>query len=287
MYLGFELEDYKPLERVSRKEVDEYKARARNFNIQDFAEFVVTRLRSHDVLDAKALADILFPTKQAHIFLCHSHRDEDNAIKFAITMEKRDVKVFIDSCVWGCMDELLDIVNEKYSESEVVGDQKYYSHRKCNEASAAVHVLLMTELHRMIDETECFVFLNTKLSVPIGERQLESSRMLTLSPWIYSELSFSAQVRVRSPSRKRLQRRTEVIDEEICMQDALCFARSVAFGFDVYTGHLPTIKGDELRTHFLRTRYRGSFYLDSLYYQYELEEAFSERAAESALIDYP
>lgn len=76
MYLGFELEDYKPLEHVSQKEVDEYKARARNLNIQDLAEFVVTRLQGHDVLDAKGLADILFPAKQAHIFLSHSHRDE-------------------------------------------------------------------------------------------------------------------------------------------------------------------------------------------------------------------
>jgi len=45
MYLGFELENYKPLERVSQKEVDEYKARARNLNIQDLAELVVTRLQ--------------------------------------------------------------------------------------------------------------------------------------------------------------------------------------------------------------------------------------------------
>ncbi|MDH1692360.1 MULTISPECIES: toll/interleukin-1 receptor domain-containing protein [unclassified Pseudomonas] len=274
MYLGFELEDYKPLEQVSQQAVEEYKARVRNINIQDLAEFVVTRLQGHDVLDAKKLARILFPAKQAHIFLSHSHRDEENAIKFAIAMEKRGVKVFIDSCVWGYMDELLDIVNEKYSESEIVGDQKYFSHRKCNEASAAVHMLLMTELHRMIDETECFVFLNTKQSVPIGQRQLESGRMLTLSPWIHSELSFSAQVRARLPSRKRLSKPPKPVSEVVYMEEAFSIASSAVFGFDVATKHLPTITGAELRAHFKRTPHREGFYLDSLYYQYDLEEAF-------------
>ena len=285
MYLGFELENYKPLERVSQKEVDEYKARARNLNIQDLADFVVTRLQGHDVLDAKGLADILFPAKQAHIFLSHSHRDEDNAIKFAIAMERRDVKVFIDSCVWGSVDAVLDVVNEKYSDSEVVGDQKYFSHRKCDLASAAVHMLLTTELNRMIDDTECFVFLNTKQSVPIRQQGQENGRMLTLSPWIYSELSFSARVRSRKPSRKRLPKPSKFRVGEDCMQDIFHLARSAIFGFDADSDHLPTITGDELRSHFLHTRYRGGFYLDSLYYQYELEEAFSERAGDSALID--
>ncbi|MEX0166084.1 hypothetical protein MRBLPD1_004627 [Pseudomonas brassicacearum] len=285
MFLGFELEDYKPLKRVSQQDVDEYKARARNINIQDIAKFFVTRLQGHDVLDAKGLADILFPTKQAHIFLSHSHRDEDNAIKFAIAMEKRDVNVFIDSCVWGCVEEILDVVNEKYSDSEIVGDQKYFSHRKCDVASAAVHMLLTTELHRMIDETECFVFLNTKQSVPIRQHGQGSSRMLTLSPWIYSELSFSARVRARKLSRKRLPRPKKFSVREDCMQDVFFLARSAVFGFDVNSGHLPTITGDELRTHFLRASYRGSYYLDSLYYQYDLEEAYAERAAESAAID--
>jgi len=275
MYLGFQLEEYKPLERVSKKEVDEYKARARNLNIQDLAEFVVTRLRGYDVLDAKGLAHILFPAKQAHIFLSHSHRDEDNAIKFAIAMEKRDVKVFIDSCVWGSVGDILDAVNEKYSDSEVVDDQKYFSHRKCDLAAAAVHMLLTTELNKMIDDTECFVFLNTKQSVQIRERGQENGRMLTLSPWIYSELSFSARVRARKLSRKRLPRPRRFSVREDCMQNVFFLESSAVFGFDVNTEHLPTITGDELRAHFMRSSYRGSDYLDSLYYQYDLEQAFS------------
>jgi hypothetical protein len=274
MYLGFQLEEYKPLERVSKKEVDEYKARARNLNIHDLAEFVVTRLRGYDVLDAKGLADILFPAKQAHIFLSHSHRDEDNAIKFAIAMEKRNVKVFIDSCVWGSVDNILDAVNEKYSDSEVVDDQKYFSHRKCDLAAAAVHMLLTTELNKMIDETECFVFLNTKQSVQIRERGQEIGRMLTLSPWIYSELSFSARVRAKKLSRKRLPRPRRFSVREDCMQNVFFLESSAVFGFDVNTEHLPTITGDELRAHFMRSSYRGSDYLDSLYYQYDLEQAF-------------
>ncbi len=108
--------------------------------------------------------------------------------------------------------------------------------------------------------------------------------MLTLSPWIYSELSFSARVRTRKPSRKRLLKPSKFSVREDCMQDVFHLARSAVFGFDADSDHLPTITGDELRTHFLRTRYRGGFYLDSLYYQYELEETFSERAVDSALI---
>lgn len=278
MYLGFELEDFKPFGGVSRREIDKYKASSGKLNINKLADFIIAQLGGKDVLSANKLARILFPPGQAHIFLSHSHGDEENAIKFAIAMEKRGVKVFIDSCVWGSVDELLDAVNERYSESETVDDQKYYSHRKCNEAAAAAYVILMAELHRMIDQAECFVFLNTNKSVPIRS----GGKSLTLSPWIYSELSFSAQIRSKVPTRERLPKSGRFLTEDIFIEEACYSARSVAFGFDVPTDHLPKVSGNELRTHFGSVGHRGGFYLDSLYYAYDLEDEFSERSDESA-----
>lgn len=278
MYLGFELEDFKSLGAVSRQEVEDYKTNAGGLNISKLSNAIVAQLGGKDVLGAKELAQILFPSGHAHIFLSHSHGDEENAIKFAIAMKKRGVEVFIDSCVWGSVGELLDAVNEQYSESEIVGDQKYYSHRKCDEAAAAAYVMLMTELHRMIDQTECFVFLNTNKSVPLKS----AGRNQTLSPWIYSELSFSAQVRSKAPRRERLPKSERFFSDEICLEEAFYSPKSVAFGFDIPTDHLPKVSGRELKDHFERVSYKGGFYLDSLYYAYDLEDEFSERSDESA-----
>ncbi|MGY2190863.1 hypothetical protein [Pseudomonas pergaminensis] len=278
MYLGFELEGFKSLDTVTRQEVDNYKANSGKLNISKLTNAIVAQLGGKDVLGAREISQILFPTGQAHIFLSHSHGDEENAIKFAVAMERRGVEVFIDSCVWGSVDELLDAVNEQYSESEIVGDQKYYSHRKCDEAAAAAYVILMTELHRMIDQAECFLFLNTSKSVPLRS----AGRNQTLSPWIYSELSFSAQVRSRVPRRDRLPKSKRFFADEMSMKEASYSPKSASFGFDIPTEHLPKISGKELKDHFERVSHRGGFYLDSLYYAYGLEDEFSERSDESA-----
>lgn len=41
------------------------------------------------------------------VFISHSHADEDEAIRIALSMEKIGLKAFVDSCVWVHADELL------------------------------------------------------------------------------------------------------------------------------------------------------------------------------------
>ena len=69
---------------------------------------------------------------------------------------------FIDSCVWGYSDKLLDKINDVYSDKQ---DKPtggcIYDHKKCNTASKHVNTMLTIALHKMIDKAEVTFLLNT------------------------------------------------------------------------------------------------------------------------------
>lgn len=271
MYIGFELEDYKPFEMISGAAIDAYRDQARDVVVNDLAAYVIGQIDNKDVIDVKELALRIFPQQDAQVFLSHSHRDERKAIEFALSLEKRGVSVFVDSCVWGYVGDLLLKVNEHYSDSEVVGAFTNFSYVKCNEVAASLYLMLNEELHRMIDAAECFIFFNTQNSIPIKGHEGFAEGDRTLSPWIYSELAFSAKVRYKPLVRKRLRRKIVGAMESYSVERGF---GSASFAFEVINEHLPKLDGSALKTLAQTTTENGDFWLDALYYAYELEAEF-------------
>lgn len=168
---------------------------------------VYTQLNSYIIeenqLDASALEKDWFPSIDVNVFISHSHNDQDFAVAFAGWLYHFfGITSFIDSCVWGYADDLLKMIDEEYCVSKRNDDGSVgtYSYKKRNQSTAHVHMILNTALLKMIDKTECLIFLNTPNSILLDDVINDTA---TSSPWIYSELMFSRMCSKRKLSEYR------------------------------------------------------------------------------------
>ena len=146
-------------------------------------------------IDGSKLQENWFPEIEADIFLSHSHQDEDLAITLAGYLHYHyGLTIFIDSCFWGYSNNLLRAIDNKYSKSPT-GDS--YNYDKRNYSTSHVHMMLSSALQKMIDNTECLIFLNTENSLSSLTDDIEDK---TMSPWIYMELIAS---KITRRTRKR------------------------------------------------------------------------------------
>lgn len=157
------------------------------------------------VTDGTKLADDWFPQIDADIFISHSHKDEDLALALAGWLyNKFELKCFIDSCVWGYIDDLLEMINKEYSERRPDKEGGYvYNHKKCNIAASHVNMMLCMALQKMIDKTEAVFVVNTENSIMKYGDVYETA---TFSPWIYSEIVCTQIVRNKELSKYRSQK---------------------------------------------------------------------------------
>lgn len=131
-----------------------------------------------------------FPQINADIFISHSHEDEQLAIALAGWLhEKFGLVSFIDSCIWGYANDLLQMIDNSYCYNELTGG---YDYSKRNYSTSHVHMMLSVALTQMIDKTECLFFLNTPNSISSNPDANQTG-----SPWIYSEISTSQLIRKR------------------------------------------------------------------------------------------
>ena len=159
-----------------------------------------------------------------HIFISHSHYDEKLAISLAgYLKEKYGLKSFVDSKLWGYSNLLLEKIDEELSKTE---DKQYYSYKKRNESTSHIHNILAMSLLRMIDETECFILLDTQESIPL--KDVINDKKFTFSSWIYSENIMSEFIRTRIPSRLRQNNFGEVVEA----------SKKVEFSYELETKHL-------------------------------------------------
>lgn len=168
-------------------------------NAKDYTSFNLNEIIDNGIIDGDKLQNMWFPDKIFHsqkfIFISHSHKDEKLAIKLAgFLHEKFGIYSFIDSCVWGYMDEL----NKKLNNCNVNEDNICH---KCNCSEftynlSYVHIMLASALMTMIDKCECLFFLNTPSSINIRNK--------TESPWIYYELNIANVIRKRSDIQKSM-----------------------------------------------------------------------------------
>lgn len=174
-----------------------------------------------------------FPNIKADIFLLHSHQDEDFVIGFAGWLyENFGLTSFIDSTVWGYTNDLLKIIDDKYSLSSGFSDSKTYNYKKRNYSTSHVHMMLSTSLMNMIDRCECIIFVNTPRSfTPSTDIK---NKGITLSPWIFSEILMSEMLRIRKPSRLEISMESA----RVPIESRKDISESLQVGYDITMDHL-------------------------------------------------
>jgi len=210
-------------------------------------------LDGEGILIAEKMKADWFPQIKADIFISHSHSDERLAISLGAWLEITfGIKSFIDSCVWGYASDLLKLIDDKYCKNP--GEQTY-SYEKRNLSTSHVHMMLTTALSKMIDRSECIIFLNTPNSI----RPNEVVKTETQSPWIYSEIAITSLVRRRERDEHRKRTKAAVILEYLEKYD-------LAVKYDLNLSHLTDIDTNSLETWKYEQGNNGKEYpLDTLY----------------------
>jgi hypothetical protein len=147
-------------------------------------------------LEGTEMTETWFPEIKADVFISHSHKDKRLALQLAGWLSSKfNITPFIDSAVWGSADNLLKQVDDALCLNP--GGQTY-SYEKRNESTSHVHMMLATALAKMIDKTECVIFVSTPNSITAAEAVEK-----TCSPWIFYELAMVGQTRRRLPAEHR------------------------------------------------------------------------------------
>lgn len=207
-------------------------------------------------IDGSKMQENWFSQIEADVFISHSHKDEEDAIAFAGWLyEKFNLIAFIDSCIWGYSDKLLNTI-DKLKCSNGNGN---YDYDKRNRSTSIVHMMLSTALTMMIDNTETIFLLNTNNAINTSSVISDT----TNSPWLYSEITISKLIQKKEP--KRHYRRTVLFSKALL--DSL--NENVIAKFEVDTEHLDSITEITLNKwvtecNLLHKKYQYS--LDALYY---------------------
>ena len=196
MYRGFSL-------KISDKDVDHLIDYQHNYSYSQIIRDALSRniVASYSI-DANKLKSDWFPMVSSDVFLSHSHKDIELAKKIAHLLSKLHLGTFIDSEVWGYSDDLVKQIEEQY--------YPYGAFRAHDKIVAHVNIMLTSALTKMLNNTECIIFLNTPNSIiPAGY----SNANKTDSPWIYHELFTTSILPVNAPIRKSHHRPGTVVNE--------------------------------------------------------------------------
>lgn len=205
MYRAFNLTDlanFEELERIDKNtaqaDYDYHKQQVtKNLSISRVLREAIIARRNGDQIkiDADQIQQNIFPNyKKYDVFISHSHQDLELVQKFAYYLRNTlGLKVFIDSEVWGYVDDLLMSVNNQYAK---IGE-KLYDYKKCNLNASVIYLMLSNAIHDVINETECLFFINTPNSIN-SEENIEET---TESPWIYDELKTTSIIKPKISDR--------------------------------------------------------------------------------------
>lgn len=194
-------------------------------------------------LDGNGIIEDWFPEVKSHIFISHSHKDEQYALCFAGWLKETfNIDSFIDSSVWGYSNKLNFMLDTLYSWFDET--QTSYSYNKVMVSKSHVDAMLTNALQNMIDKTECLFFLDSPQSL----NKFDGNDN-TFSPWIYSELQFSQLVRQKIPERvmeklKKIKRETELFTSMETKNTHI--KESLSISYKVPTKHLYKVNCDNL-----------------------------------------
>ena len=207
------------------------------------------------VIDAKKLQEDWFQSVKADVFISHSHADEALAIAIAAALEdKLKLKCFVDSCVWGNSELLLKEIDNKYCRHT---NGTSYDYDQRNRSTSHVHMMLQGALAKMIDRTECIIFLNTPKSM-VTKDELENETR-TGSPWIYTEVLTTKLIEKQS-----LGRPYELLGKRALESAGVVMDSLPPFYHDLDLEHLTPMDASDF-TDWLSSARRGTRALDKLY----------------------
>nr|WP_302660412.1 hypothetical protein [uncultured Clostridium sp.] len=185
MHTGFNFETKKKFDCYFKSGEDLYLRTKKNIE-----EHLDAYIGENGEIDGSQLQEDWFPEIDADIFLSHSHKDKNLAIRFAGWLyEKFGLVTFIDSCVWGYSNTLLKNIDNKYCWNKKT---QTYNYNTRNFSTSHVHMMLSTSLMKMINKSECIIFLNTSnstTSTTTKDILTDKAIQKTYSPWIYSEIT--------------------------------------------------------------------------------------------------
>lgn len=260
MYLGFEINGYQALSVSTMSDINTYTARAKG-RIDKLAQYIIGTYKGQQVLDAEKLSAELFPLAKYDVFLSHSHADQAKAIDLAIALEKKGLKVFVDSSVWGYFGDLISKIAA--AQAVPLGETR---EARMLKISADIHMMLAGALHQIIWQAEAFVFLRTEKSIPLTYQ----STNRTLSPWLFSELQFSFQVQHVVPERLR----GVMLDRVMGMEqfNESLESKQYLMAFKAFNEHLPKVEGGLFRNwhQLMSGDLQGCKVLDHLYAKFGL-----------------
>lgn len=145
-------------------------------------------------IDMSSISEDWFPEVNCDVFLSHSHRDIDLVNGIVGFFHKCfNIEVFVDSYIWGYCNDLLRELDEQYCRKE----NSFFDYDKRNYSTAHVHMMLSNALNKMINKSECIIFLDTENSLDAKDI-IENG---TSSPWIYSELIATKLIQIKPPNR--------------------------------------------------------------------------------------
>jgi hypothetical protein len=201
-------------------------------------------------LNASKITANWFPNVTADVFISHSQKDSQLAIRFAGYLRYNfGITSFVDSCVWGYSDDLLKILDKQYCWQE---DTETYNYKLRNRSTSHVHMMLTTALCKMLNSCECIIFVNTPSSI-LPDDYINGNK--TDSPWIYVELAMSSLIQRRRPSDHR-----EITNDSVRTDEAM------RMRYDVSLSHLKNLSVVELSVWEAATKgLKGPKALDALY----------------------
>lgn len=164
------------------------------------------------VLSGSDLESNWFPKIQNHIFLSHSHADEELALGIAGALKHwLGLDVFVDSAVWKYYQDLQKFLFRRAKSLQEPSETKDNLLELWNSAASHAHRMLTKSLIQMIDQSECLLYLNTPASIPISNVSTGSAQ--TYSPWIYVEVEASRMLRCHvDPRRSKLSKIAESVE---------------------------------------------------------------------------
>lgn len=191
---------------------DKFIASAKEFRARCQRDIQTKIVSGKWVLDGVGIESNWFPKLSNHVFISHSHADEQLALALAGALKEwLKIDSFVDSAIWGHFEELQTSLFKKIAQGrslEAIEEFKLW-----NTVSSHVHCMLSKSLIQMIDQCECLIFLNTPSSIQINEIE---GRTSTYSPWIYTEIEVSRFLRKMPDPR----RPNEELLKESFAQDA-------------------------------------------------------------------
>ncbi|ELV7526149.1 hypothetical protein QMU91_002374 [Flavobacterium psychrophilum] len=223
-------------------------------------------LLNNGSLDGTKIMENWFPEITSHIFLSHSHKDEEKAMIIAgMLYEEFKIFTFIDSTVWGYSNELLKKIDNIYCMQQ---SGEMYDYDKRNYSTAHVHLMLSTALNKMIDKSECLFFLNSPNSISTKTEIVEK----TNSPWIFSEISTSKIVRKQTP--KRLKREIRVFSSENMKMLNENEQIKLSVEYDIELSHLTELNYNDLASWINIPATSAEDALDNLYFLHKINSKF-------------